>query len=693
MSVSQRLSNPGFHQGRPVNPEHVYSEDQENWSDDPSNEHDDEAPRRRTRQHVMPSRSGSSSFMPGGETVPYTHAAPRRGDGGPFASASGPGPRPYPGYHWIPPPPQTPYTSTQQYPSQPGGFPHGSGYYPAAQFGTSYTPAPHPQPNPYSPRPYLPNMPPGQPPYDYVPPLQPSPQQQFSSHLSEGRTGIRRPSIRLRTSQQEGAEHDREAAEQLWRERNRQRERERKEADKREREREKKEREREKKERERETKRESDRIQQERLKLKVQKLRQQLQLERSKRPVSGAFDSTLQDLLEDLHDQRERENQRRWIERRAGPLDQFLQVLAELADTRRVSPYQQDRLQWTGGPPFRPRPPTRSDLGEAGYETVPRSQIEEVVMDLLSRWSASDEQEKARLPLPPASQSTARGAREDFHADDRSPRGPTPEWQAGEGGAASPRPRFGDAPGTVSDAHWGPSSPRYRSGDTSGTTPPTPKPERRQTASPANIKVAMSGSTKRPRGSVSSEYSSAAGRGGFPTRGSPEALPRRTEPGKTELRRSESHRPPGRRGSQSAPRPSVLSPESPRVRHRSRNSVIGHIVSFKDQDPAGDRPIADDGEDDLSGSDTEDGAVGPRQTRPYRFMGEKVQGRRYDPRDAQGLTTPPPPPAVPDVPRPEVGDPGAGGQRRVARVDSWPDDGEEERRHAARSPSTVGRYV
>lgn len=321
-------------------------------------------------------------------------------------------------------------------------------------------------------------------------------------------------------------------------------------------------------------------------------------------------------------------------------------------------------------------------------------------MDFLSRWSASDEQEKARLPLPPASQSTARGAREDFHTDDSLSRGPTPEWQAGEGGAASPRSRFDGAPGTVGDAYRGPSSPRYRSGDTSGATPSTPRPERRQTASPANIKVAMSGSSKRPRGSdLSSEYSSAAGRGGFPTRGSQEAFPQRTEPGKPELRRSESHRPLSRRGSQSASRPSVLSPESPRVRHRSRNSAVGHIVSFKDQDPAGDRPIADDGEDDLSGSDTEDGALGPRQTRPYRFTGEKVQGRRYDPRDAQRLTTPPP--AVPDVPRAEVGEravkaaggPGGGGQRRVARVDSWPDDGEEERRHAARSLSTVGRYM
>jgi len=526
-------------------------------------------------------------------------------------------------------------------------------------------------------------MPPEQPRYGYTPPFQPSLSQQFGPRLPDGQTGIRLPSIRLRKSQHEGADKDRKADEQRWRERNRQRERERKEAEKKEREREKKEAEKkdrererkeaEKKDREREKKKEADRIQRNKLELKVHDLRQQLQLERSKRPDPAALESSVKGLLEFLQDQREQETQRKWIERRADSFSHLLQGLAELVDARRVGPYQQDRLQWHGGLPLRSRPPTRGDFGDIGYETVPRSQIEEVVMDLLSRLSASDEQEKARLPLPPASPSTARGFREAFYPDDRFPRGPpTPEWQEGDGGAASPRSRFEDLRENTREAYPGPASPRYRSADTPGAAPSSPKLERRQTASPANIKVAMSGSSKRARGSdMSSEYSLAAGRGGFSPRGSKEALPRRTEPGRTELRRSESHRSPGRRNSLSAPRPTAPILEIPRVRHRSRNSV-----TFKDQDPAGGRPFSDDAGEDLSGSDTEDGALGPRQTRPYRFTGETVHGRRYDPRDAQG---PIPPPAVPDVPRAaEVGErtsraaggPERGGQRRVARVDS-----------------------
>lgn len=135
----------------------------------------------------------------------------------------------------------------------------------------------------------------------------------------------------MRKSQHEGAERDREADEKRWRERNRQRERERKGAEKKEREWEKKEREREKEERERE--RESDRIQ-EKLELKVQKLQLQLQLERSRISGPGASESVVQDLIYYLRDQREQENQRRWIEKRADPFAQLLQCVFEYADAR-----------------------------------------------------------------------------------------------------------------------------------------------------------------------------------------------------------------------------------------------------------------------------------------------------------------------------------------------------------------------
>jgi hypothetical protein len=308
---------------------------------------------------------------------------------------------------------------------------------------------------------------------------------------------------------------------------------------------------------------------------------------------------------------------------------------------------------------------------------VQRSQIEQVVMEVISQLTPGDEQEKPRLPLPPASQSTVRGVREDSHPDDRSLRVPSSEWQEEEGGAASPRSRFADASGNINDADRRPLSPRYRSGDTPGTAPSTPKLETRQTAPPANIEVPISGSSKRARGSdLSSEYSLAADRETFPIDESQEAfqeaLRRRTKAGK--------------RSSQSGPRP---------ARHGSRHSA-GHTgAAFKSQDPAGNRPIADIGEDALSESDTEDRARGPRQTRPYRFPGKKVQGRRYDARDVRELT---PPPEVPEVPRAEVGERAwraAGGRerdpRRVARVDSWSDDREEERWNVARSPPTMGR--
>jgi hypothetical protein len=342
-----------------------------------------------------------------------------------------------------------------------------------------------------------------------------------------------------------------------------------------------------------------------------------------------------------------------------------------------VDPYQQDRLQWPGGFSPKSRSPTRSDSGDVRYDTVQRSQIEEVVVDVMNRWLAGDKQEKPHLPLPLVSQSTARGIREDSHG--RSPPGPPSAWQEGEGGAASPRSRFvHGAPANINGAYRGPSPPRYRSGE--GTAPSTPKLEKRQTAPLANIKAPIAGSSKRARGSdVSSEYSLAADRGGSPIHESQEAPHRRTRP--------------GRRSSQSGPRP-ARGLEVPRVRHGSRHSA-GHTAAFKNQDPAGDRPMADIGGDGSSGSDTEDGARRPRSTRPYRFTGEKVQGRRYNSRDARELT---PPPEVPDVPRTEVGERAwraAGGRerdpRRVARVDSWSDDREEERWNVARSPSTMGR--
>jgi hypothetical protein len=130
----------------------------------------------------------------------------------------------------------------------------------------------------------------------------------------------------------------------------------------------------------------------------------------------------------------------------------------------------------------------------------------------------------------------------------------------------------------------------------------------------------ISSSSKRARGSdLSSEYSSAANRGSFPIHESQEALPRRTKP--------------GRRSLKSGPRP-ARGLEIPRVRHRFPHSA-GHTAAFKNQDPAGDRPIADIGEDGFSGSDSKDGARGSRKTRPYRFPGEKVQSRRYNPQDVR----------------------------------------------------------
>jgi hypothetical protein len=343
-----------------------------------------------------------------------------------------------------------------------------------------------------------------------------------------------------------------------------------------------------------------------------------------------------------------------------------------------VDPYQHDRLPWPGGLSPKPRPPTRSDFSDGSYDTVHISRIEELLVNILSRWAASDEQEKDRLPLPPAPQTTARAVREDYHhTDDRSPRGPPPEWQDEEGGGAPPRPRFGDAPGDFNDAYRGPSSPRHRFRDTPRRMPSVPEPERRQAAAPANIKVAMSSSSKRTRGSdLGGEYPSAADRGSFTIHEFQDTIPRRTESGRRgEPRRSESHRSTGRRNSQPGPRPAP----SREGRYGSRNSTAGHAVSFEDhEDPVDGQTIADEGEYLISGSDTEDEALGLRRTRPYHFTGEKVQGRRCNPRDARGPT---PPPEVPEAPRFEAAERvwrAAGGSergpRRVTRVDSWSDD-------------------
>ncbi|KAH6650859.1 hypothetical protein F5144DRAFT_64775 [Chaetomium tenue] len=624
--------------------EQGYSEDQENWSDDPSNRQDEpETPRRKPRRHVLPSRLGQSSFMPGGQTVPYGHLSPRQEYSEPFAP--GPRLRPY-------------YTPDQWYSSPPGSFSQDSGHYSAGQYGTSYIPAPHPESNPFLQSPYHPSMPAGQPPFGYTPPYQPPAPQQLSPSFPDRPTSIRLPSIRVKESQQKDAERGREADEQHWRERSRQRERERKEAEKAEKAEKAK-----KKERERERERESSRLQREKLELKVKGLQQQLRLEKSKRSDPVGVEATLQGLVNQVRDLREQENQRRWTETRLDPVAQLLQGLADLADTRRAGSYQQDRLSWPGGFSPRPRLPTRGDLSDVSYDTVQRSRIEEVVIDVLGRLTASGEQEKDRLPLPAASQPTTRGARENSHTDDRPPRGLPPEWQDEEFSAASPRPRFGDAPGDFDgDAYRGPSPPRHRFGATPGAAPSAPKPGRRQATAPANIEVAMSGSNKRAHESdLSSEYTSAADRGSHPAPESRGALPRRTR----EPRRSESHRSPGaRKGPQST-------------------GSRGHAVSLENQDPAGDpSAVGDIGEYGFSGSDTEDGARGPRQARPYRFAGEKVQGSRYNPRDARAPT---PPPEVPDAPMDELGGGrawrAAGGRergpRRVARVDSWSDDGDE----------------
>ena len=667
--------SPRPHPRPRVDYEQGYSQEEENWSDDPSNEQDEpEVPRRKTRHHVLPSRLGT----PGGQTVPYGHHTPRQGYGNPFAPAPGLDPRPY-------------NTSDQQYSYPTGGFPQGSEHYAAGQSGTSYIPAPYSQPNHYSQNPYHSDIPAGAPPFGYTPIYQPPVPQQFDPPFTDRPTSRRLPSLRVRTSRREEAESDREADEQRRREYNRRRERERKEAERKQREQDKKEREQEKKQREQEKKqreqekKELDRAQRDKLRLKVQRLQLQLELERSKRSGSGAVESIMKDLVDHLHEQ---ENRRRGIEKRADPVAQLLQGLAELADTRRVDPYQHDRLPWPGGFSPKPRPPTRSDFSDVSYDTVHRSRIEELVVDILRRWTASDEQEKDRLPLPPASQTTARAAREDYrHTDDRSPRGPPPDWQDEEGGAASPRSRFGDTPGDFNDAYRGPSSPHHRFGDTPRPMPSVPELERRQAAAPANIKVAMSSFSKRTRGSdLGSEYPSAADRGSFPIPESQDTLPRRTEPGRRgEPRRSESHRSPGRRSSQSGPRPASSRGMPSGVRHGSRNSIAEHAVSFEDEeDPVGVQPIADMGEYVFSGSDTEDEARGPRRARPYRVTGEKVQGHRYNPRDDRGLT---PPPEAPDVPRSEAAERvwrAAGGSeritRRVARVDSWSDDEQEKRR-------------
>jgi hypothetical protein len=546
MSAPQQLPTPGRHPRPQVNPEHGYFGDQGNWSDDPSNgQNEPETLRQRTMRYVSPSHLGRSSIMPGGATVPYNYPPPRRQEGELFASGPGPGPGPgpwpYTGHFKIPPPAEPPYTPGQQHPSPGGGFPQGAMYYSAGQYSTSYTPASQPQASPYSQRPYLPSMPTEQPPPFYTPPYQPPAPQQFSPRFADGRTGTRRPSIRARKSPIRlpfplaflplgllsfalllaialslaiallpallisfsiplGALV-------LIRE-----------------------------------------------KLKVQKLQRQLQIEKSEIPGSGASGSIVHDLMYCLHDQREQENQQRWIESRAG---------------------------------------------SGASESIVQDLIH-CLRDLIYCLRNQREQESQRRWI-------------DSRPDDRSPRGPPSEWQEEEGGAASSHSRFADAPGTISDADRRPSSHRYRSGDTLGAAQSTPKLEKRQTAPPTNTKAPISSSSKRAHGSnLSSEYSSAADRGSFP-------IPRRTES--------------GRRSLQSGPRP-AQGLEIPRVRHRFPHSA-GHTAAFKNQDPAGDRPIADIGEDGFSGSDSKDGARGSRKTRPYRFPGEKVQSRRYNPQDVR----------------------------------------------------------
>ncbi|KAK0657389.1 hypothetical protein B0T16DRAFT_59574 [Cercophora newfieldiana] len=706
-----------------------YFEDQ--WSDDPGDEHD-EAHRRRTRTHNISSRTGRSPFMPSGqgargETVPYGRPTPQRADTEPFPPASGLRTRPYTGYYGPPPPSRTPFTPRETYATPTGGYTHGPDYYPSG-YGTSYTTAPPPETIPYSSHPY-PSTP-ADPSYGYTSPYQSSTPQPFGTSYNDGRTGVRGPTIRVRKTQVEPQpeplprlrredierEREREAAEKRWRESQRQKQRSEKEAERKERE---------------ATKRDLDRLRRDKLKLKVERLQQQLKLERSRQPTQSDFEPSIRphDLIDYLHTLREQETRRSLVER-PDSVTRLLQDIAEIADAKREAQTRQERLHLLGGLPVRAR--SRSSFGDVSHEISQRRLIEEVMMDIL-RGGALDE-DVSRLPLPARSHHTGRSGEDIFPEDDflRMPR----TYQDEDSGA-SPRSRYSDA---HSDAHVGTSSPRHRTGDPGPSIMRdrdpylSPEPsrygrhsvpplERRQTAPPPGLtpirKVSTPGSSKRPRGSdFSSDHSLAADRGEYtaaaydrraevlrrteqfaeqyqdqdqmPQRAGhyreepplrrehfqnepprPERprddTPRRMDADWPDIRRADSHRSSGtRKSSMSVPRP-ARSPE--RRRDRSR-------VAFREQDPAGGRPIIDDTSESESGGRL-------RREGSYRIAGDRVSGRRYNPRDAT-------PPHAPEAPRSET--PTVTGSARPPRrpqvEDDWSDD--DGGRFMSRE-STVGR--
>ncbi|KAK4451578.1 hypothetical protein QBC34DRAFT_377988 [Podospora aff. communis PSN243] len=521
----------GLPSSRPEGSGDPYSEDQ--WSDDPADDH--ETPRRRTRTHSMsgPSRPPRSSFMPGGEgargeTVPYGRPTAHRADTEPFSPGLGLRTRPYSGYYG-PPPSRTPFTPSQPYRIPTDGYNQGTGYY---GYDAGYTTAPPPETSPFSSRPYYPSTPAESSPFGYSPPYPHSQPQTFDSSFGDGRNGIRGPTIRVRKTQvpaeprppsrarQDDIDSDREADEQYWRERQRQKDRQAKESQKREREAE---------------KRDIARLRREKLRLKVKKLQEELKHERSRAPSRSDFERNIrpqepaQELMEYLHTLRAQERERRLVAQ-PDSMTQLLQDIADIAEARREQQASRDRLQLLGGL----RPPTRnSDYGSSSYESLQRRQIEEVLKDILRGGLLDDD--VARLPLPARSHHTGRSASDDFHPEDDFRREAPREWQDEDDGA-SPRSRYRDAPGNVTDPYGNPSSPQRRNGDPVmrdpypspepsryapskySATPSTPTLGRRQTAPTPILKVVPPGSSKRARGSdFSSDHSLAADHGEYST--------------------------------------------------------------------------------------------------------------------------------------------------------------------------------
>ncbi|KAK0631938.1 hypothetical protein B0T14DRAFT_15920 [Immersiella caudata] len=725
---------------RPEGAGDPYFEDQ--WSDGPTEDHDD-APRRRTRTHSMGPSRPRSSFIPGegarGETVPYGRPTPHRADTEPFSPALGLRTRPYSGYYGPPPPSRTPFTPRQPYPNPADGYPN---YSPG--YGTGYTTAPPPETSPFS----YPSTPAD---FGHTVPYPSSQSQPFGSPFNDGRSGVRGPTIRVRKTQvpaepqpqprprQEDIDTDREADKQYWRERQRQKDRQAKEAQKREYEAE---------------KRAIERLRREKLQLKVKKLQEELKHERNRAPSRSGFErnarpqDAVQELMDHLHTLRAQERERRLVAQ-PGSMTQLLQDIAEIAEARREQQASRDRLQLLGG--F--RPPTRSEYGNPNYESLQRKQIEEVLRDILGGLSDDD---MTRLPLPARSYHTGRSASEDFHPEDdfrrEAFRDMPREFQEEDAGA-SPRSRYRDALGNVNDLYGNPSSPQHRTGDPGPSivrdpypspepsryapsrysTPSTPTLGRRQTAPTPILKVVPPSSSKRARGSdFSSDHSTPADHGEYSPYHDPrelraeqyqeeraprrmeqrrEGLPRRTEqyrdelpraseqfreepqrmerprpytpatePERPEIRRADSHRSFGtRRSSMSGPR-STIEHESPGLqRNRSR-------VAFREQDPAGGRPLLDDDED-ASGSDS---GGRPRGARSYRIAGDNVSDRRYNPRDGQAVTPPPAPPP-PRSGTPIASERPGRSPRRVQVEEGWSDDEEIQDGRFMSRESTVGR--